>query len=273
MPVPTIWTFSPSYMALKVTSSSLLHIPKKAEGDSLYDVMKSFKSPGFEKLKENLKRPPRIFVIPGLSSERSQAQIKKGIGFLGGGRFISRKWHNLGSTVIRVQDTDTLTPEDGHGLGIFRFRGTDQTEIIYVGDVAKMPEELWETGDTIKTAKAPYKTVEHNGWTILIGRSAADNDTLSLQIANPEDFWMHVSEYPGSHVVVRNPEGVDQLPEEVLFEAAKLSVQNSKAKGHLGVRVVVGKAGDLSKPEGSATGEITISNYTTVKLSRWKVRK
>lgn len=117
-----------------------------------------------------------------------------------------------------------------------------------------------------KKAKSPFKTVHLDGWVILIGRSAADNDTLSLEIAEPDDFWMHVSEYPGSHVVVRNPEKVDKLPEDVLQEAGKLAVHNSKARGQLGVRIVVGKAKHLSKPKGADTGEISISNYEIVKV-------
>lgn len=133
---------------------------------------------------------------------------------------------------------------------------------------------VWHRGGTIpslpvtpKVAKTPYKTVEFDGWTILIGRSAADNDILSMEVAAPQDFWLHVAEVPGSHVVVRNPEGLAELPEDVLQEAGRLAVQNSKAKGQAGVKIVLGKASDLSKPKGSATGEILISNYKTVKIA------
>lgn len=113
------------------------------------------------------------------------------------------------------------------------------------------------------TAKSPFKTVEFEGWIILIGRSAADNDTLSMEVAEPQDFWMHVATAPGSHVVVRNPSSVSQLPEPVKQEAGRLAVQNSRAKGQAGVPVVIGLAGDLEKPEAAAVGEIHISRHQT----------
>ena len=44
----------------------------------------------------------------------------------------------------------------------------------------------------------------------VMGRGSAENDELSLRIAQPDDVWLHVAGgIPGSHVVVRNPERVD----------------------------------------------------------------
>lgn len=114
-------------------------------------------------------------------------------------------------------------------------------------------------------AKAPYKTVEFEGWEILIGRSSADNDILSLQVARPEDTWLHVANHPGSHVVIRNPER-NAIPEHVLEEAGRLAIQNSKAKGMSGVEVVIGVARDLYKPEGAAVGQINLDRYRTRKI-------
>ena len=100
-------------------------------------------------------------------------------------------------------------------------------------------------------AKAPYKIREFSGFTILIGRSAADNDILSMEVAQPNDWWLHTADCPGSHIVVRNPDNLSELPPEVLQEATRAAVENSKAKGQVGVKVVLGKAEDLSKPKGS----------------------
>src|SRR4051795_9895434 len=56
--------------------------------------------------------------------------------------------------------------------------------------------------------------VSPDGMTILVGRTAEDNDVLSLRLGAPQDFWLHVAAESGSHVVVRNPEGLDRLPKE-----------------------------------------------------------
>jgi predicted ribosome quality control (RQC) complex YloA/Tae2 family protein len=116
------------------------------------------------------------------------------------------------------------------------------------------------------TARLPYKTKEYDGWSILIGRSAMDNDTLSMEVAQPNDFWMHVADVPGSHIVIQNPDGLDELPREVMIEAARTAVENSKARGQSRVPVVVGRAGDLSKPRGADVGEVHISNFRTIKV-------
>ena len=126
-------------------------------------------------------------------------------------------------------------------------------------------DKLLKTKKLNKVARLPYKTKEFNGFTILIGRSAADNDILSMEIAQPNDWWLHTSDAPGSHIVVRNPENLAELPPEVLQEAAKTAVDNSRAKGQAGVDVVVGRAGDLSKPKDVAIGEIEISQFKTIK--------
>ena len=41
------------------------------------------------------------------------------------------------------------------------------------------------------------------GWTVLAGRTEADNDRLSIKLARPNDWWFHVRGMPGSHVVLR----------------------------------------------------------------------
>src|SRR3954463_5719500 len=56
--------------------------------------------------------------------------------------------------------------------------------------------------------------VSPDGLTVLVGRTAEDNDVLTFRLGSPQDFWLHVAAESGSHVVVRNPEGLDRLPKE-----------------------------------------------------------
>src|SRR5262249_45145431 len=65
-----------------------------------------------------------------------------------------------------------------------------------------------------KTAKS---FVSSDGLTILVGKSSKDNDTLTLKIAQSDDFWFHVGGYGGSHVVLRNPQGLKVLPRSSLL--------------------------------------------------------
>jgi predicted ribosome quality control (RQC) complex YloA/Tae2 family protein len=35
------------------------------------------------------------------------------------------------------------------------------------------------------------------GWQVLVGRTDADNDSLSFRVARPDDWWFHVRGMPG----------------------------------------------------------------------------
>lgn len=120
-----------------------------------------------------------------------------------------------------------------------------------------------EGGTPIKTAKAPYKLQEFEGFTILIGRSAIENDVLSFEVAQPNDFWFHVAGSPGSHIVVRNPENLKELPGPVAQQVKQLAIHNSKARG-TSAEVHWGFAKNLSKPKGSADGEVNLDSWKKV---------
>ena len=72
--------------------------------------------------------------------------------------------------------------------------------------------------------------VSPDGYTVLVGKAAADNDTLTFRLGAPHDFWLHVAAESGSHVIVRNPEGISRLPRDTLRFAAALAAGYSKAR-------------------------------------------
>jgi len=105
-----------------------------------------------------------------------------------------------------------------------------------------------------------------DGMEVLVGRSASDNDVLTFKIATQKDFWMHVAGESGSHVVVRNPDGLKALPRDTLRYAAALAAGYSKAKNAGKVPVHVARVKDVRKPKGLASGKVTLSRYKSVKV-------
>ncbi len=96
-----------------------------------------------------------------------------------------------------------------------------------------------------------YRQLDFEGFEILVGKADADNDRLTFGIAEPRDFWFHVAGPAGSHVVVRNPLELDELPRPVLERAAELAAWHSKARGARGkVEVHVCRIADIRKPRG-----------------------
>lgn len=106
-----------------------------------------------------------------------------------------------------------------------------------------------------------------DGFTVLVGRTAADNDVLTLKLASPKDFWLHAAGESGSHVVVRNPEGVDRLPRATLRYAAALAAGYSRARRASRAAVHVARCADVHKPRGAPPGQVTLSRSTTVHVA------
>ena len=113
-----------------------------------------------------------------------------------------------------------------------------------------------------------YHTFELDGFEILVGRSARDNDRLSLRIAAARDLWLHAGGHAGSHVVVRALEGpTGEVPKHVLERAAELAAWHSKARGAGGkVGVHVCRAGDVGKARGAPAGQVRLRRYDTLRV-------
>lgn len=113
----------------------------------------------------------------------------------------------------------------------------------------------------------PYRTIVVEGFEVLVGRGSEENDDLTFRVAKPADLWMHVGGgTPGSHVVVRNPEG-GELPRSVIETAAAIAAWYSKARGAPKVDVSYCRASHVSKPRGAPAGLVEIRNEKKVRVA------
>jgi predicted ribosome quality control (RQC) complex YloA/Tae2 family protein len=112
----------------------------------------------------------------------------------------------------------------------------------------------------------PYRTMQVQGFEVLVGRGAEDNDHLTFEIAEPRDVWLHVAGgTPGSHVVIRNPTG-GEVPREVLEVAAAAAAWYSKSRAAAKVDVHFCRAADVSKPRGAPAGLVQLAKWKSVKV-------
>jgi predicted ribosome quality control (RQC) complex YloA/Tae2 family protein len=117
------------------------------------------------------------------------------------------------------------------------------------------------------SAQRGYRTVDVDGFEVLVGRGARDNDHLTLKVAEPDDLWLHAAGYAGSHVVVRNPDSLPELPRHVVEQAAVLAAWHSKARGAGGkVEIHVCRAGDVKKPRGYPPGMVVLKRWESLKV-------
>jgi predicted ribosome quality control (RQC) complex YloA/Tae2 family protein len=105
--------------------------------------------------------------------------------------------------------------------------------------------------------------VSADGYEMLVGRAAGDNDNLTFKIAKPNDLWLHAADYPGSHVVVRNPTRKD-VPHRTLIEAAQLAAYFSQANKDPKVDVHYTHRKFLSKPKGAAAGLVRLLRFKSI---------
>jgi len=103
-----------------------------------------------------------------------------------------------------------------------------------------------------------------DGYEILVGRAARDNDQLTFKVARSHDLWLHAADYPGSHVVVRNSARGADIPQRTVHEAAQLAAHFSQAKRDSKVAVNYALRKFVSKPKGAAHGLVRLSSFRTL---------
>jgi predicted ribosome quality control (RQC) complex YloA/Tae2 family protein len=105
------------------------------------------------------------------------------------------------------------------------------------------------------------------GWTVLAGRTDADNERLSIKLADPRDWWFHVHGMSGSHVLLKyRPEEDEEPGPATLKAAAAIAAFHSKARSGGVVPVACTRACNVSKPRGAPTGTVSIRKERILKV-------
>lgn len=120
-----------------------------------------------------------------------------------------------------------------------------------------------KTKNTPEKISGVRRYLSTDGYEILVGRAARDNDNLTFRIAQPHDLWMHAGDYPGSHVVVRNPTR-KEIPHRTIIEAAQLAGRFSQASEDTKVVIHYTERKFLSKPKGAAPGLVRMSRHRSI---------
>lgn len=105
--------------------------------------------------------------------------------------------------------------------------------------------------------------ISSDGYEILVGKKAKDNDYLTFRIAKSLDLWMHAADYPGSHVVIRNPNR-KEIPYRTLLEAAQLAAFYSQGKTQPKAAVHYTQKKFVNKPKGAAPGLVSLASFKTI---------
>lgn len=121
----------------------------------------------------------------------------------------------------------------------------------------KDKRKLPETGGVAR------RFISSDGFEILVGKRAKDNDVLTFKVAKSLDTWMHAADYPGSHVVIRNPNRAE-IPHRTLLEAAQLAAFYSQGKAQVKAAVHFTQKKFVNKPKGAAPGLVSLASFKTL---------
>jgi predicted ribosome quality control (RQC) complex YloA/Tae2 family protein len=75
----------------------------------------------------------------------------------------------------------------------------------------------------------PGLTFRKDGWIMLVGRTAAENDELLRRHVRGHDMWLHTRDWPGGYVFIKNRPG-KSVPLEILLDAGTLALFYSKGR-------------------------------------------
>jgi predicted ribosome quality control (RQC) complex YloA/Tae2 family protein len=109
----------------------------------------------------------------------------------------------------------------------------------------------------------PFKVFEDHGFTILVGRNAANNDLLTQKYAHKDDLWLHAKDVTGSHVVIRHRAG-QTVPEPVVEHAAQLAGWYSRRQHDSLCPVTVTPKKFVRKPKGALPGQVVVERERVV---------
>lgn len=111
--------------------------------------------------------------------------------------------------------------------------------------------------------RLPYIEKVIEGFRVWIGKSAADNDLLTLKYAHKEDLWLHAKDVSGSHVLVKRIAG-KPFPKSVVEQAAALAAYHSKRKTDTLAPVTVTERKYVRKSKGMPPGAVLVSREEVV---------
>ena len=139
----------------------------------------------------------------------------------------------------------------------------DETALMDFDTTQPSPKPSRTKADLVERLPGVRRYRSSDGYEILVGRAARDNDYLTFKVARPHDLWLHAGDYPGSHVVVRNPTR-HEVPQRTVIEAAQLAGRFSQASDDSKVVVHYTERKFLSKPKRSAPGLVQMSSFRSI---------
>ncbi|HOV39576.1 MAG TPA: NFACT family protein [Spirochaetales bacterium] len=125
-----------------------------------------------------------------------------------------------------------------------------------------------------KEISSPGLSFTSQGFTILVGRTALENDELLRHYVKGNDLWLHTRDYPGAYVFIKG-KPAKSIPLDTLLDAGNLAVFYSKARESGTADVYYTQVKYLRRAKGEKVGTVlpTQEKNLTIRLDEQRLRR
>lgn len=149
-------------------------------------------------------------------------------------------------------------------------------EIVSEKNPIKLEQVLRKTQKPKQQEKKSHPGLDFliDGWQIIVGRDANENDDLLRHTVKGADMWLHVRDYHGGYVFIKNRPG-KTVPLEILLAAGNLAVYFSKARKNGSADLYYTQVKHLRRAKNAPKGTVLPTNEKNlfIKLDDAKIRK
>lgn len=100
-----------------------------------------------------------------------------------------------------------------------------------------------------------------NDATFIIGKNALQNEHVTFKLANKEDYWFHIKDITGSHVILKG-----EFNDENKEIAARLAVYYAKTQPNIDYEVNYTQVKNIKKIKNGNIGQVTFDTYNSINI-------
>lgn len=124
----------------------------------------------------------------------------------------------------------------------------------------KIIKKKFKKMKTSTSKSKPIHYLTENSSHIYVGKNSKQNDYLTLKLANKDDYWFHIKDLPGSHVILRN----DNINNEDIQIAAYLAAINSSVAEAGKIDIDYTQKKNINKAKGAKPGMVYYTDFKTI---------
>ena len=207
------------------------------------------------------------------TNEKITIPLKESMNAIANANMYYQKYNKLKRSVAITEEQMQKTKEDiaylEDMLTFITFSRNDE-------DLDEIRKELADRGfirkkNKLKKATRKSKPLHYNykGYDIYVGKNNYQNEHISFDVATGNDWWFHVKNAPGSHVIVRNLNANQSeewdMEDEIFALAAGLAAHYSSKANSDKAEIDYTRKKHLKKVTGAAKGYVIYhTNYSMV---------